>query len=386
MNGYNIITADEINNGSATDAYFERTEEALQHAEKNPEVVAEITADQFTDGAFEVFAGVPDVIELLEGRDVNVDSLREGQLFDGGPVMRITGKYLEFARFETALLGFLSHASGIATAALETRTAAPNSTIMSFGARHMHPSVAGVIERNALIGGVDGFSHVAAGNRLGRDASGTMPHALMLAFNEDTPKEAWQAFDAAAPDDVPRIALCDTYTDEVVEVEQAVGALGDRLDGVRLDTTGSRRGDFEHIVKEVRYKLSELGREDVDIFLSGGLGPGELRELRDVADGFGVGSHISNADPVDFSLDLVRVNGEDLSKRGKLAGVKEVYRTDDGQHIVVPESRAATGHAARESLLEPVLRNGERVRELASIDTAANRVREDARHVNFGEE
>ena len=371
--------------GDATDAYFERTEEALGAAGKNPEVVAEVTADQFTTGNFEVFTGLEDAATLLSGTNVDVDALPEGRLFDGGPVMRITGNYLEFARFETSLLGFLSQASGIATAALEARTAAPDCSVLSFGARHMHPSAAAVIERNALIGGADGFSHVAAGDLLGRKASGTMPHALMLAFNEDTPKNAWQAFDEAAPDDVPRIALCDTYTDEVYEVTQAVEALGDSLDGVRLDTTSSRRGDFRHIVKEVRYKLRELHREDVDIFVSGGLGPSDMRDLRDVVDGFGIGSHISNADPVDYSLDLVRVDGEDLAKRGKLAGVKEVYRTDEGEHRVVPATRTEADTMANEKLLQPLIRDGEIVRERFTIEDAAQRAQYDAEQVGFAD-
>jgi nicotinate phosphoribosyltransferase len=249
----------------------------------------------------------------------------------------------------------------------------------------MHPGVAAVIERNALIGSVDGFSHVAAGDLLDREASGTMPHALMLAFNEDTPKNAWQAFDQAAPEDVPRIALCDTYTDEVYEVEQAVEALGDRLDGVRLDTTSSRRGDFPHIVKEVRYKLRELQREDVEIFVSGGLGPEDMRELRDLVDGFGIGGYISNADPVDYSLDLVQVNGEDLSKRGKLAGVKEVYRTRSGNHVVKPAKNPEPEDPGTEKLLQPLIRDGEIVRDGFTIDDAADRAATDAEIVGFAD-
>jgi len=125
-------------------------------------------------------------------------------------------------------------------------------------------------------------------------------------------------------DDVPRTVLADTFTDEVDETLEAAEVLGDDLDAVRLDTTGSRRGDFEHIIKEVRYKLEEAGREDVDIFVSGGLGATEVADLREVVDGFGVGSAISNADPVDFSLDIVEREGEPISKRGKLSGVKDV--------------------------------------------------------------
>ncbi|MFW6436155.1 MAG: nicotinate phosphoribosyltransferase, partial [Halococcoides sp.] len=118
---FTVVDQDAIAAGEATDAYFQRTERTLEAADRNPHVVAEISASQFPDGQYAVLAGLNDALELLEGLPVDVAALPEGRLFDGGPVMRIEGRYLAFARYETALLGFLSHASGIATAALEAR-------------------------------------------------------------------------------------------------------------------------------------------------------------------------------------------------------------------------------------------------------------------------
>ncbi|WP_227133260.1 nicotinate phosphoribosyltransferase [Halorubellus salinus] len=377
---FDTIPDDAVLSGRATDAYFDRTVEALEGAGRNPHVVAEVTADQFPDGEFEVFAGVKDAAALLEGRDLDVHALREGRVFDGGPVMRIAGDYLEFARLETSLLGYLSHASGFASAALHARRAAPESNVLSFGARHVHPSIAAVVERSALLAGLDGFSHVAAGDVLGREASGTMPHALMLCFGRGNQEAAWRAFDDAAPADVPRIALCDTFTDEKDEVLRAVDALGDDLDGVRLDTTGSRRGDFAHIVREVQWALDVRGHDDVDVFVSGGLGPAELRELRGVVDGFGVGSAITDANPVDFALDIVAVDGEPVAKRGKLGGVKQVYRTADGAHHVGLADRP--GPTDGTPLLEGLLDDGELVREFDLAD-ATDRCLADARRVDY---
>ncbi|GAB6860617.1 nicotinate phosphoribosyltransferase [Haloplanus litoreus] len=381
MEPFDIVGPEAIRDGTATDAYFLRTETTLRHADRNPTVVAEVTADQFPDGEFELLAGVKDAAALLEGLDVDVDAIREGRLFDGGPVLRIEGPYLEFARFETSLLGFLSHASGIATAALEARRAAPESTVLSFGARHVHPSIAAVVERSALLAGLDGFSHVAAGDVLGRDAGGTMPHALLICFGRGNQEAGWRAFDEAVGPDVPRVALCDTYGDEVDEVLRAAAALGEDLDSVRVDTTGSRRGDFRHILREVRWELDARGVDDVGLFASGGLDPTQLRELRDVVDGFGVGGYVSNADPVDFALDIVEVDGEPAAKRGKLSGTKQVYRTPDGGHHVGLADRA--GPADGEQLLEPVIRGGEVVREF-DLDAAAERALADAETVGFG--
>jgi nicotinate phosphoribosyltransferase len=381
-NPFGTVPSDAILEGDATDAYFERTRATLEHAGKNPHVVAEVTVDQFPTGSFDVFTGVKDVATLFESRAVDIDALPDGQLFDGGPVCRIEGPYLEFAELETSLLGFLSQPSGFATAALEARFAAPDSLVLSFGARHVHPSVASTVERASLLAGLDGFSHVASGEILGREAGGTMPHALMFCFGEGNQTEAWTAFDEAVGEDVPRIALVDTFWDEKSESLLAAETLGDDLDGVRIDTTSSRRGDFRHIIREVRWELDARGHEDVDIFCSGGLEPDSIRNLRDVADGFGVGSHITGADSVDFSLDIVEIDGTPISKRGKLSGVKDVYRTPDGGHHIALADREGPDEGA--ALLEPLIRDGAIVREF-DLDEATERCLADAERVGFDE-
>ncbi len=371
---FTTIEDEQIISGEATDGYFLRTEEALEYADENPMVVADVSADQFGDNEFEVLAGLNDAVELLGevSNDIDVWALPEGTLFDGGPVLRIRGPYLSFARYETSLLGFLSQASGIATNAFETVQESDDETsVLSFGARHMHPKLAAVIERSALIGGVDGFSHVAAGNVLGKESSGTMPHALVLALGDQ--EKAWDAYNNGVDEDNPRILLTDTFTDEADESLRAAELLGDDLDGVRLDTTGSRRGDFRHIIKEVRWKLDAEGHEDVGIFISGGLGPKDVRELRDVVTGFGVGGYISNADPVDFSLDIVELNGEPTTKRGKLPGIKSV-RQENGEHIVEPAEEIDEG------MFEKVIENGTVIKDF-TIDEARNQTLNSAEEV-----
>lgn len=366
---YNTVSDSQINSGVATDAYFLRTEDALESIDHNPTVVADVTADQFSDGSYEVLAGVNNAIKLLAQASDNIDvwSLPEGTLFDGGPVMRIKGPYLDFARYETSLLGFLSHASGVTTNAYKViskkNEVNENLTVLSFGARHVHPKIAPMVERGSLIAGFDGISHVAAGEVLDEEPSGTIPHALVLSVGSQ--EKAWSAFNDSAPADTPRIVIADTFTDEADEALRAAEELGDDLDGVRLDTTGSRRGDFKHIVREVRWKLDDNGYDDVGIFVSGGMKPSDIDKLGEYVDGFGVGGYVSNADPVDFGLDIVENNGESITKRGKLPGIKSINQ-ENGEHLIEPSGECGSG------LFEKVIEDGNVVKKFSVSDAHDN--------------
>jgi len=381
MTAFDIVPPEAIASGDATDAYFDRTVETLTHADKNPHVVAEVTLDQFPTGEWHLCAGLKDAAHLLAGSDIDADAIEEGRLFDGGPVLRIEGNYLDFCRLETALLGFLSHATGVATRALETRVAGPDSQVLSFGTRHVHPSIAAMIERSALLAGLDGVSNVAAGEVIGREAGGTMPHSLVICFGRGNQEDAWRAFDEAVGPDVPRVALCDTYDDEVEETLRAVETVED-LDSVRIDTTSSRRGDFRHILREIRWKLDARGHEDVGIFASGGIGPEDIRTLRDVADGFGVGGYVSNADPVDFALDIVEVEGTPAAGHsGGKAGQtrREKGSLPDARRRPPRRSRRPRGTRGRQSAVEappPGRRTRPRVRHRRRGQTRWDRGRD----------
>jgi nicotinate phosphoribosyltransferase len=357
---YDIVTGDEIDEGLATDAYFERTETILEGEGVNPSVVADVGEEVETPG---VFVGLKDAAHLLEGTGVDLYALPEGSVFERAPVMRIEGGYADFGRYETALLGFICRATAVASATARIKAAAGDVPVVSFGTRREHPSTAAMIERSAHIGGADGVSNVAGARAVGLEASGTMPHALVIALRDQ--ERAWRAYDEHVDGSVPRIMLCDTYEDEKKESIAAAEVLGDALDSVRLDTTGSRRGDMREIVEEVRWELDLRGYDDVGIFVSGGIGLDEVVELRDVVDGFGVGGSVASVPPVDFSLDIVEVEGEPAGKRGERSGKKEVYRDEEGEHIV-PAGEAERTDYAR------VLDDGELVRDF-DLDEARDR-------------
>lgn len=358
---YDIVTPEEITEGRATDAYFERTETILEGEGVNPEVVADIGEE--LDGPH-IFTGLKDVAHLLEGTGVDLYALPEGSVFERAPVMRVEGNYVDFGRYETSILGFICRASAVASATARIKAAAGDVPVVSFGTRREHPTTAAMIERSAHIGGADGVSHVAGAEAVGLEATGTMPHALVISMRNQT--RAWKAYDEHVDDDVPRIMLCDTYDDEKKESIAAAEALGDALDSVRLDTTGSRRGDMREIVEEVRWELDIRGYDDVGVFVSGGIGLEEVIELRDVVDGFGVGGSIASVSPIDFSLDIVEVEEELAGKRGEKSGRKEVYRDQEGEHVVPAEEADDTDYVQ-------VLDDGEIVRDF-DMEDARGRV------------
>lgn len=321
---FHVASDAEIRTGRVTDVYFQRTEEAIRAADADKRVVGEVRAARLPDGwRWAVLAGMDEVLTLAEGWDARVWGMSEGEQFRAGePVLTIEGRYGAFGRFETTFLGMLCHASGVATVAARCRVAAGERTVLSFGARRMHPAIAPMIERAAYIGGCDGVSTILAAEVVGIEPSGTMPHALVLLLG-DTVRAA-QVFDEVAPPEARRIVLIDTFQDEKFEALRVAEAMGDRLYGVRLDTPGSRRGDLAEILREVRWELDLRGYHHVKLMASGGLDPEAILALNDVCDGYGVGTSISNAPTVNFAFDIVEIEGVPTAKRGKRSGGKFV--------------------------------------------------------------
>jgi len=250
------------------------------------------------------------------------------------PVLTLSGPYSAFAEHETAILGFLCQASGVATGAARCRLAAGEKLMISFGARRMHPAITPMIERSAYLGGCDGVAVELAARRLGIPASGTLPHALVLILGSTA--EAAKAFDEIIDPEVPRTILVDTFDDEKFGALIAARAIPDSIFAVRLDTPGNRRGDFRDLMSEVRWELDRNGFEHVRIFASGGIDVEYILYLNPVCDAYGVGGAIADAPMIDYSLDIVEVAGEDRSKRGKRGGRKRLVELEDGSRLTLP--------------------------------------------------
>ena len=308
--------------GETADIYFARTVEILRHEGRNPVATMEVFPSRAG-----VLCGMEEVKALL-ARILPEDNREVWALAEGDTmvakevVLRITAPYQSYGLYETAIDGILAHCSGWATAARECVEAAKGIPVISFGVRGVHPSVVGVMDYSAIIGGCAGCSSIAGAKLAGIEPSGTIPHALIIVMG-DTVK-ATVAFDKYIPPEIPRISLVDTFKDEAEESLRVAQALGKKLNSVRLDTPYERGGVTVDLVKEVRARLDLAGFKQVKIFVSGGLNPERITHFIEKGapvDGFGAGRYISGAKPIDFTADLHEIEGKPIAKRGRVPGI-----------------------------------------------------------------
>ncbi|MCB9111858.1 MAG: nicotinate phosphoribosyltransferase [Anaerolineales bacterium] len=322
-------------------------------------------------GYFEgdTFVDTSDTLEVSAVHDGTIVKY-EGDPLKIQPVIKVRGKYRDFAMLETPTLGILTRSSRVATNVYETLVAARGKPVLFFPARF------DVHEVQAA----DGYAYNIAVQRFNRDhaqdlgpfvstdaqgdwwggaGGGTVAHAAIASFLGDT-AEAMMQFSNILPPNIPRIALVDFNNDSVRDSLRVLDVMFAKyrelmtdgykeeaekykLFGVRLDTSGSLRdvsiqplgeptldlGVNPRLVFNVRSALDnawerwdlpqswkEAAKEfchNVKIVVSGGFNPEKIRrfEKLDVpVDIYAVGSYLfnnSNSTVTDFTADVVRV-------------------------------------------------------------------------------
>jgi nicotinate phosphoribosyltransferase len=317
----------------------------------------------------------------VEAVDEGVFTTYEGNTEDVEPVLKIRGRYRDFAQLETPILGVLTRASRIATNVYQTLQAARGKTVFFMPARFDLPEVQPI----------DGYAYWLAVQRYNQDSghqvpvivstdaqaawwgglgSGTVPHALIACFLADT-AEAMRVFAEYMPTDVLRVALADFNNDSVDASLQTLAVYwpyylaacqsGDleaqkrwTLNGVRLDTSSTmrdvsmepdgERGTNPALVRKVRQAIDHAWESwnvpaewvdtakqfcrNVKIVVSGGFNAAKIdrfeREGTPV-DLYGVGSTLlrnGEDSNTDYTMDVVRVKlwdaWVDIAKLGRL--------------------------------------------------------------------
>jgi nicotinate phosphoribosyltransferase len=281
------------------------------------------------------------------------------------PVLKVRGRYRDFAMLETPTIGTLTRGSRIATNVFEVLRAARGKPVLFFPARfdaHEVQAADGYAYRIAVqlfntryrAELLPQVSTDAQGDWWGGAGGGTVAHAAIACFLGDT-AEALMTFAQILPADIPRIALVDFHNDCLADTRAVMSRMfarwleltraGDHeqarkyvLYGVRPDTSGSMRdvsvppiGDrrldcgvnprLVHLLRATvdtawqEWTLEagdvSLAREwcqQVKIAVSGGFTPARIKQFEDLgvpADMYAVGSWLfSNSSENGTSTDF----------------------------------------------------------------------------------
>jgi len=327
------LPVEKMRSGYYSDKYFVRAREVLLEDQYRPRVTMQVFGKQ---QAF--LGGVDEAIAILKLCSIEWGELEVSALFDGDEVepwetiMLINGPYDAFAHLETLYLGVLARRTRVGTNTRRVVEAAAPHQVMFFPARHDHWLVQTGDGYAAHIAGAIGVSTDAQASWWGSEGIGTVPHALIAAYGGDTVK-ATLKFLEHAPAGVQVVTLVDFENDCVRTSLEVARALGDKLYGVRLDTSEKlvdksvlpQMGRFPptgvnpQLVHNVRSALDAEGFTEVKIVVSGGFTADKIREFRRQevpVDAYGVGSSLFQG-RFDFTADVVLLDGRPCAKVGR---------------------------------------------------------------------
>jgi nicotinate phosphoribosyltransferase len=332
------LPVEKMREGYYTDAYFNHTRETLLRDGRHPRVVMQVFQRNQA-----MLGGVDEAIAILKLCSEAWEALTVHALHDGDRLepwetaMTIEGDYTLFAHLETVYLGVLTRRTLITTNTARVVEAATGKPIIFMPARHDHHRVQtgdgyAAYVAGAMVGAEIGVTSDAQASWWGGRGVGTVPHALIASYGGNTVLAATK-FAEWASEDMNIVVLVDFENDSVNTALEVARALGPRLWGVRLDTSGqlvdrslwNEMGDFdprgvnERLVRKVRDALDADGFERVKIVVSGGFTVDKIKEFerRQVpVDAYGIGSSLIRGQN-DFTADIVMTDGRPSAKVGR---------------------------------------------------------------------
>ncbi|MBP2646530.1 MAG: Quinolinate phosphoribosyl transferase [Gemmatimonadetes bacterium] len=327
------LPVERMRAGYYSDKYFVRTREILLADGDRPHVTMQVFGKQhaFLGGIDEAIA----ILKLCSDRwpELSVQALYDGDAIEPWEtVLLIEGPYDTFAHLETLYLGVLARRTKVGTNTRQVVEAAAPKEVMFFPARHDHWLVQTGDGYAAHIAGAIGVSTDAQASWWGSEGVGTVPHALIAAYAGDTVR-ATRKFAEYMPPSVRLVTLVDFENDCVRTALEVAEAMGNRLYGVRIDTSEMLvdRSLFEEmgrfrptgvnprLVENVRAALDRRGFGHVRIVVSGGFTVDKIREFERLAvpvDAYGVGSSLFEG-RFDFTADVVLLDGKPCAKVGR---------------------------------------------------------------------
>ena len=329
------LPVERMRQGYYSDKYFVRAREVLLADRHRPRVLMQVfgKAHAYLGGSDEAIA----ILKLcaVEWNELAVQALYDGdEIHPWETVLTIEGPYDAIAHLETLYLGVLARRTRVGTNTRRVVDAAKPKDVMFFPARHDHWLVQTGDGYAAHIAGAIGVSTDAQASWWGSEGIGTVPHAIIAAYGGDTVL-ASQKFAEYMPEHVRLITLVDFDNDSVATSLAVARALGQRLYGVRLDTSETivdksiipQMGHFHptgvnpQLVLNVRRALDREGFQHVKIVASGGFDVEKIRHFEELGvpvDIYGVGSSLfRGGGRFDFTADVVMVEGKPCGKVGR---------------------------------------------------------------------
>ena len=341
------LPVEKMREGYYTDAYFNHTREVLLRDGRHPRVVMQAFQKHHS-----YLGGVDEAIAVLklcadEWDELTVHALHDGDRIDPyEPVLTIEGDYTAFAHLETVYLGTLARRTLITSNVVRVLEAANGKPIIFMPARHDHHRVLtgdgyAAYVAGQVVGTQIGVTSDAQASWWGGRGIGTVPHALIASYGGNTVLAATK-FIENVDSDINVTVLVDFENDSVRTALEVARALGPRLWGVRLDTSGQlvdrslwgEMGDFdprgvnERLVRKVREALDRDGFEQVRIVVSGGFDAERISAFESLGvpvDSYGVGSALIRGEN-DFTADIVMTDGRPSAKVGR--GYRENRRLE----------------------------------------------------------
>ena len=324
-----------IKDGFFSANYFLKSRKIV--AENEPNHI--VTMQWFQRRDDSMLCGIDEAIALvhtfaIEPENLVIEALNDGDIIQANePVLKITGKYEHFGFLESVIDGILARRTSVATNVMKVKKVIGDYPVFSMADRQDDYLTQVGDGYATYVAGIDRVSTDAQGLWWGGKGMGTMPHALIQICDGDVCK-ASDIYLKSFPNEKVT-ALIDYHNNVVRDSLILARHLGDKLNGVRIDTSKAlvdhyfddkdtsgfdSHGVCKQLVFALRKALDDEGFNNVKITVSSSFSAEKIEEWvkeKVPVSMYGVGTYFVNNTTCGFTGDLVMRDGKPQAKEGR---------------------------------------------------------------------
>ncbi len=325
----------ELGEGFYSANYFLKSQKIVKENEPGHLV----TMQWFQRRDDSMLCGIDEVIALIHTfaihpEELEIEALNDGDIIQANePVLKVTGKYENFGFLESVVDGILARRTSVATNVYKVKKVIGDTPIFSMADRQddYHTQIGDGYA--TYVAGINKVSTDAQGYWYGGKGMGTMPHALIQVCGGDVCKAA-DIYLKSFPNEKVT-ALIDYHNNVVRDSLMLARHLGEKLNGVRVDTSKSLvdhyfddkdTSDFDphgvckELIFALRKALDDEGFNYVKITVSSSFSAEKIAEWKALnvpVSMYGVGTYFVNNTTCGFTGDLVMLDGKPEAKEGR---------------------------------------------------------------------